>query len=71
MTDQPTARDVARQYSEAAAWVPVGRQLPPAGETVEVLYADGVVAQAAFAGRLPIMTDGGYRYVEPAFWRPA
>ena len=65
----PTARDVARQYGDTP-WVPCDRTLPPAGETVEVLYADGLVFPAEFAGRLPILGDGTYRYVEPAFWRP-
>ncbi len=64
------ARTVAEAYSPAASWVPVERVLPPEGETVEVLYADGVVDLARRAGRLFVDRRGGWRYVEARFWRP-
>jgi hypothetical protein len=53
----------------SSEWFPLST-LPEGGRPVEVLYADGVVARAQFAGRLPILEDGTYRYVDPVFWRP-
>lgn len=70
MTGDMTAGDVARAYSREAAWVPCIRQKPPDGEPVEVLYDDGMIEVASLSGRLFLMENGNYRYVNPAFWRP-
>lgn len=50
-------------------WISIDRERPPSNVPVEVLFADGVVCTCAFAGFLPIMKNGMYRYVDPKFWR--
>ena len=68
-----SAAEIAKTYSENAAWVPHERATPPAGELVNVLYADGMVAKASYAsGSIYLMGGNGgmYRYVSPVFWQP-
>ncbi len=55
------------------AWINCKREMPSPSERVEVLYLDGVIANAKRANDssyLFIMDDGLYRYVDPVFWRP-
>lgn len=67
-----TAKEVAREYAESAAWVPVSRVMPPTGEAVEVLYFDGYVMTCRRSGQMFFLAPdfGTYRYVDPMFWRP-
>jgi hypothetical protein len=71
---KPTARDVAREYSAEAAWVPFAYCWPPIGETVEVLYMDGVIKEVGRGsdGRmLPLGKKPSiYDHMEKCFWRP-
>lgn len=65
-----TAREIAREYSDAATWVPIARCKPPEREQVECLFADGVVYVVTFSGSVALMDNGMRRYVDPVFWRP-
>jgi hypothetical protein len=65
-----TARETAKAYSPGAEWIPCDRQMPPTGETVRVIYADGVVSDGERVGKLFISDLGLYRYVEAKFWQP-
>jgi len=66
-----TANEIRQAYSPAAEWVPCGRAVPPAGEYVRVLYADGIVAVGYHAGGALYRWDNDTcRYVEAFFWQP-